>query len=123
MLALTWPLLPGARQAFHLLSLIGPGVGGFLPAVKQIGNVAALPGIVHVSPGSPQPSTTCQSPLTSSVSLQKSIGLPDVHSGYGFAIGNMAAFDMSDPAAVVSPGSCSLFRPLTPDPDPAEPRL
>lgn len=42
-------------------------------------------------------------------SLQKSIGLPDVHSGYGFAIGNMAAFDMSDPAAVVSPGSCGLF--------------
>lgn len=35
---------------------------------------------------------------------QKSIGLPDVHSGYGFAIGNMAAFDMSDPTAVVSPG-------------------
>jgi tRNA-splicing ligase RtcB len=25
------------------------GVGGFLPAVKQIANVAALPGIVHVS--------------------------------------------------------------------------
>ena len=24
----------------------------------------------------------------------KSVGLPDVHSGYGFAIGNMAAFDM-----------------------------
>ncbi|KAI1239208.1 hypothetical protein IHE44_0012322, partial [Lamprotornis superbus] len=55
--------------------------GGFLPAMKQIGNVAALPGIVH-----------------------RSIGLPDVHSGYGFAIGNMAAFDMSDPEAVVSPG-------------------
>lgn len=35
---------------------------------------------------------------------QRSIGLPDVHSGYGFAIGNMAAFDMSDPTAVVSPG-------------------
>ncbi|GAB1609802.1 tRNA-splicing ligase RtcB homolog [Argonauta hians] len=57
------------------------GFGGFLPAVKQIGNVAALPGIV-----------------------QKSIGLPDVHSGYGFAIGNMAAFDMDNPKAVVSPG-------------------
>uniref|UniRef100_A0A8C5IWY3 RNA-splicing ligase RtcB homolog n=8 Tax=Passeriformes TaxID=9126 RepID=A0A8C5IWY3_JUNHY len=57
------------------------GAGGFLPAMKQIGNVAALPGIVH-----------------------RSIGLPDVHSGYGFAIGNMAAFDMSDPEAVVSPG-------------------
>ncbi|XP_026548701.1 tRNA-splicing ligase RtcB homolog [Notechis scutatus] len=59
----------------------GGGAGGFLPAMKQIGNVAALPGIVH-----------------------RSIGLPDVHSGYGFAIGNMAAFDMSDPEAVVSPG-------------------
>ena len=57
------------------------GYGGFLPGMKQIANVAALPGIVG-----------------------KSIGLPDVHSGYGFAIGNMAAFDMSDPTAVVSPG-------------------
>jgi tRNA-splicing ligase RtcB (3'-phosphate/5'-hydroxy nucleic acid ligase) len=43
-----------------------PGmIGGFLPGVKQIANVAALPGIVG-----------------------KSIGLPDIHSGYGFAIGN-----------------------------------
>uniref|UniRef100_A0A131Z1G4 RNA-splicing ligase RtcB homolog n=2 Tax=Rhipicephalus TaxID=426455 RepID=A0A131Z1G4_RHIAP len=59
-----------------------PGnVGGFLPGVKQIGNVAALPGIVG-----------------------HSIGLPDIHSGYGFAIGNMAAFDMDDPKAIVSPG-------------------
>lgn len=55
--------------------------GGFLPAVKQIANVACLPGIVG-----------------------HSIGLPDVHSGYGFAIGNIAAMDMSDPDAVVSPG-------------------
>jgi tRNA-splicing ligase RtcB len=55
--------------------------GGFLPAVKQIANVAALPGIVH-----------------------KSIGLPDVHSGYGFAIGNVAAFDMDNPESIVSPG-------------------
>ena len=54
---------------------------GFLPALKQIGNVAGLPGIVR-----------------------HSIGLPDVHSGYGFAIGNVAAFDMGDPNAVVSPG-------------------
>lgn len=57
------------------------GFGGFLPAMKQIANVAGLPGIVR-----------------------KSVGLPDCHSGYGFAIGNMAAFDMSDPRAVVSPG-------------------
>lgn len=55
--------------------------GGFLPAVKQIANVAALPGIVKYS-----------------------IGLPDVHSGYGFAIGNVAAFDMDDPDSIVSPG-------------------
>lgn len=53
------------------------GVGGFLPGMKQIANVAALPGIVG-----------------------KSVGLPDVHSGYGFAIGNMAAFDMNDPQAI-----------------------
>jgi len=56
-------------------------VGGFLPGMKQIANVAALPGIVG-----------------------RSIGLPDVHSGYGFAIGNLAAFDMDDPESVVSPG-------------------
>jgi tRNA-splicing ligase RtcB len=63
--------------------------GGFLPAVKQIANVAALPGIEN-----------------------KSIGLPDVHSGYGFAIGNVAAFDMDDPNAVVSPGK-SMYSFLT----------
>jgi tRNA-splicing ligase RtcB len=57
------------------------GYGGFLPAVKQIANVAALPGIV-----------------------KGSIGLPDCHSGYGFAIGNVAAFDMDDPESIVSPG-------------------
>jgi hypothetical protein len=30
--------------------------------------------------------------------------MPDIHSGYGFCIGNVAAFDMSNPEAVVSPG-------------------
>jgi len=55
--------------------------GGFLPAVKQISNVAALPGIVG-----------------------RSIGLPDCHSGYGFSIGNVAAFDTGNPVAIVSPG-------------------
>jgi len=57
------------------------GRGGFLPAVKQIANVAGLPGIV-----------------------KHSIAMPDLHAGYGFAIGNVAAFDMDDPKAVVSPG-------------------
>ncbi|KAK6016305.1 hypothetical protein OSTOST_18213, partial [Ostertagia ostertagi] len=55
-------------------------VGGFLPAVRQLGNVAALPGIVG-----------------------HSIGLPDIHSGYGFSIGNIAAFDVSDKKSVISP--------------------
>eukprot|EP00126_Sphaerothecum_destruens_P011084 Sdes_comp20854_c0_seq13m17666 len=55
--------------------------GGFIPAVKQIANVASLPGIVG-----------------------SSIALPDVHAGYGFAIGNVAAFDVSEPDAIVSPG-------------------
>lgn len=49
-----------------------PGaVGGFLPGMKQIANVAALPGIVW-----------------------RSIGLPDVHSGYGFAIGRILYFTL-----------------------------
>ncbi len=38
--------------------------------------------------------------------VKASIALPDVHSGYGFAIGNVAAFDMSDPESIVSPGAC-----------------
>ena len=36
--------------------------------------------------------------------------MPDVHSGYGFCIGNVAAFDMDDPVAVVSPGKYALSR-------------
>jgi tRNA-splicing ligase RtcB len=54
--------------------------GGFIPALKQMANVAALPGIV------------------------KCLAMPDVHSGYGFCIGNVAAFDMEDEEAVISPG-------------------
>ncbi|TKR93373.1 hypothetical protein L596_007844 [Steinernema carpocapsae] len=63
------------------LSCSSHGIGGFLPAVKQIANVASMPAVVG-----------------------HSIGLPDIHSGYGFAIGNIAAFDVSNPEAVVSPG-------------------
>ena len=53
----------------------------FIPAIRQAANVAALPGIVRAS-----------------------LAMPDVHSGYGFCIGNVAAFDMDDPDAVISPG-------------------
>ncbi len=40
--------------------------------------------------------------------MKASIALPDVHSGYGFAIGNVAAFDMNDPEAIVSPGAACV---------------
>jgi tRNA-splicing ligase RtcB (3'-phosphate/5'-hydroxy nucleic acid ligase) len=81
-------------------------VGGFLPAMKQIANVAALPGIVGrfegmvdfiVKPGDCLKTT-----------LIRSIALPDVHAGYGFAIGNVAAFDMGNPESVVSPGGVGV---------------
>mmetsp|Transcript_44297 Transcript_44297/g.125335 ORF Transcript_44297/g.125335 Transcript_44297/m.125335 type:complete len:524 (-) Transcript_44297:382-1953(-) len=55
--------------------------GSFLPALKQVANVACLPGIVG-----------------------SSLGMPDIHSGYGFAVGCVAAMDTTDPNAVVSPG-------------------
>jgi len=49
-------------------------------ALKQVANVAQLPGIVG-----------------------RSIGMPDIHWGYGFAIGGVAAFDPEE-GGVVSPG-------------------
>lgn len=49
-------------------------------AVKQVANVAQLPGIVG-----------------------RSIGMPDIHRGYGFAIGGVAAFDPAE-GGVISPG-------------------
>ena len=49
-------------------------------AVRQVANVACLPGIVG-----------------------RSIGMPDIHWGYGFAIGGVAAFD-PEQGGVVSPG-------------------
>ncbi|MGD8352403.1 MAG: RtcB family protein [Nitrospirota bacterium] len=47
--------------------------------IEQVANVATLPGIVRAS-----------------------MAMPDVHSGYGFAIGGVAAFDLDE--GVVSPG-------------------
>ncbi len=49
-------------------------------AVAQVANVASLPGIVG-----------------------KSIGMPDIHWGYGFAIGGVAAFSPEE-GGVISPG-------------------
>ncbi len=53
----------------------------FISALQQLANVATLPGIIGAS-----------------------VGMPDVHAGYGFAIGNVAAFDLAARDAVVSPG-------------------
>ena len=75
--------------------------GGFLPAVKQIANVAGLPGMhLHCIL-----MYTCNTYSCPNVGIVKhSIAMPDVHAGYGFSIGNVAAFDMNNPISVVSPG-------------------
>jgi len=48
-------------------------------AIQQVANVASLPGIVG-----------------------SSLAMPDIHMGYGFTIGGVAAFDLKD--GIVSPG-------------------
>lgn len=48
-------------------------------AIDQVANVAALPGIVG-----------------------DSMAMPDIHTGYGFAIGGVAAFDLNE--GIISPG-------------------
>ncbi len=48
-------------------------------AIRQVANVATLPGIVG-----------------------KSLAMPDVHTGYGFSIGGVAAFDIDE--GIISPG-------------------
>ncbi|HMK42778.1 MAG TPA: RtcB family protein, partial [Dissulfurispiraceae bacterium] len=48
-------------------------------SIEQVANVASLPGIVGCS-----------------------LAMPDVHSGYGFSIGGVAAFDLKE--GVISPG-------------------
>lgn len=48
-------------------------------SIDQVANVATLPGIVRAS-----------------------MAMPDIHTGYGFAIGGVAAFDLKE--GIVSPG-------------------
>jgi len=47
--------------------------------IDQVANVAMLPGIVGAS-----------------------LAMPDIHTGYGFSIGGVAAFDVKD--GIISPG-------------------
>jgi tRNA-splicing ligase RtcB (3'-phosphate/5'-hydroxy nucleic acid ligase) len=48
-------------------------------SIAQVANVATLPGIVKAS-----------------------LAMPDIHTGYGFAIGGVAAFTMKE--GIISPG-------------------
>lgn len=48
-------------------------------SIEQVANVAMLPGIVKAS-----------------------LAMPDIHTGYGFAIGGVAAFDIR--SGIISPG-------------------
>jgi tRNA-splicing ligase RtcB (3'-phosphate/5'-hydroxy nucleic acid ligase) len=48
-------------------------------SIEQVANVAALPGIQKAS-----------------------LAMPDIHTGYGFTIGGVAAFDMEE--GIISPG-------------------
>ncbi len=48
-------------------------------SIEQVANVATLPGIVG-----------------------SSLAMPDIHTGYGFAIGGVAAFDLKQ--GIISPG-------------------
>ncbi len=50
-----------------------------IKSVEQVANVATLPGIVGAS-----------------------LAMPDIHMGYGFAIGGVAAFDLKE--GIISPG-------------------
>ncbi len=50
-----------------------------IQSIEQVANVAALPGI-----------------------QQASLAMPDIHTGYGFTIGGVAAFDLKD--GIISPG-------------------
>ncbi len=50
-----------------------------IKSIEQVANVATLPGIIGAS-----------------------LAMPDIHMGYGFAIGGVAAFDLKD--GIISPG-------------------
>ena len=76
--------VPGMRVAGRfflsesLAKTLEPG------AVQQLANVATLPGI-----------------------LKNSLAMPDIHWGYGFPIGGVAAFSLEE--GIISPGESALI--------------
>ena len=78
----TWELAPSGDMRVPGIVYAGPGMlddPQQAEPLKQVGNVATLPGIVKAS-----------------------FAMPDMHWGYGFPIGGVAAFDWQ--TGVVSPG-------------------
>ena len=71
--------VPGMKVPGMIYLDAALGAGLEEKAIRQVANVAMLPGIVRVS-----------------------LAMPDIHMGYGFAIGGVAAFGMED--GVISPG-------------------
>ena len=65
------------RGIIYVDEVLGKGLED--RCVEQVANVATLPGIVRAS-----------------------MAMPDIHMGYGFAIGGVAAFDLKE--GVISPG-------------------
>src|SRR5438094_4854525 len=86
-------LLPGLIFAYDALM----ETMAYDQAIEQVANVASLPGIIG-----------------------HSIAMPDIHWGYGFPIGGIAAMDVD--TGVISPGgvgydiNCGVRLALTPDP-------
>lgn len=76
------PLIFEELEAFHQP---GGSGGGFIPAMKQLSNVASLPG--ELMRGTALVLLARSNTLDLLGIVGASIGLPDVHSGYGFAIG------------------------------------
>ena len=93
------------------------GVGGFLPAAKQIANVAALPGIVGVCAkttncmhacadcGASRRPLACLTCILATALRSVSVHVHVIKIKFSRYSGNMAAFDMDDPESIVSPGA------------------
>lgn len=88
---------------------------GFIPNMRVPGRFFATPEILEfaiqevkdweVNPKSGLPSILQVAYVSTLKGISKfSFAMPDMHSGYGFSIGGVAAFDMDDPEAIVSPG-------------------
>ncbi|OHT12608.1 hypothetical protein TRFO_03642 [Tritrichomonas foetus] len=88
---------------------------GFVPNMKVPGIFYASPEMAHLAIQELQdwlPKQTTGVPSILQIAYtatldsitKASFGMPDMHSGYGFSIGGVAAFDLSNPKAIIVPG-------------------